>query len=74
MRKPQIPPIVTILLIAVGVIGLGFFLYRTTNPQAPTGNFTPGVPPWLDPKLKGTAQAGQATNNWHPSAQTTPTQ
>lgn len=51
MDKFEVNPVIGVI---VGVIVLGlivFFGFRAVQPaQPPAGSYTPGVPPWLDPK------------------------
>jgi len=51
MEKMEINPVVGAI---VGVIVIGlivFFGFRAVQPQRPpAGSYTPGVPPWMDPK------------------------
>ena len=49
--KKEINPVLigAILVLAVGA--LGFFGWRAMSPPEPAaGSYTPGLPPWLDPK------------------------
>lgn len=60
-ESKQVNPILAIAacVLVLGVIG--FFGYRALQPRAPDPNsYTPGVPPWLDPKSPQYGKAAQA--------------
>jgi len=67
MGAIKIPPAVIVICIVALVAGIGYVGYHAAVPQQPTGDVTPGVPPWEDPKLKGKVQPGRAPNDWQPS-------
>lgn len=49
----EMNPIIIIAAVVVLVVILGYFGYRASTPPTPSlSTYTPGVPPWLDPKQK----------------------
>jgi hypothetical protein len=60
MGQQNVNPVIIIAVIAVLVVGLGYFGYRAAQPPMPKpGSYTPGVPPWLD---KNSPDYGKAPN------------
>lgn len=70
MRNSQVSPAALAVVCVVAVVLLGYFAYRSLAPPAPSVSYTPGVPPWQDPQLKGKVEVGRSANDWHPSGQT----
>ncbi|HET6386686.1 MAG TPA: hypothetical protein VFJ58_25115 [Armatimonadota bacterium] len=58
--KKSVPVPVIAILIAVIVVVIGFLGYRAVQPPASGGVYTPGVPPWKDPKEMKNGQAPAA--------------
>ena len=52
----EMNPVIIIAAVVVLVVLLGYFGYRAATPPTPDpSTYTPGVPPWLDPKHKNDA-------------------
>jgi hypothetical protein len=49
--KKEVNPILIGAILVLVVGALGYFGWKSMSPaEPPAGSYTPGVPPWLDPK------------------------
>lgn len=57
--KNEVNPIVVGAVLLVIVVVLGYFGWKAIQPaQPPAGSYTPGVPPWMDPKNANSKPGG----------------
>lgn len=51
MQSKSLPTPVVIAVIVLIIAAIGYFGYKAVGPKDVGGNYTPGVPPWKDPKV-----------------------
>ena len=62
MTKSIPVPVAVAILVGI-LIAIVFFAWKAVAPRPSGGNYTPGLPPWMDPKEKGSAAPSGTTGS-----------